>query len=172
MAKKKVAVAENKAPKAPPMGVAEREALVNKIEEEKAFRGNRGEDLPSTGNVMPNIPEEKAGRSTEGANNVEKMERVLAEGTPVELKGSARTAAEKEVKALREWITKTALTVEEMDALPRNGHVYTRAVQKTKMQEVGSPLFTKNATRLKLLERSLWPEDPNSGNIERLRATR
>jgi len=56
-----------------------------------------------------------------------------------------------------------------MEALPRHGHVYTRAVQKSKLQEVGNPLFNKNAQRLKYLERRLEPDNPDAGNLERLR---
>lgn len=152
----------------PVMSHGSRQDLMDQIQDEKSYLSSRGSEL-ETGEVGPTSPGMELGSLDGRKESIQTKQAILEASEPEPLKGAERGRAENEVKSLRAWIREKALTNQEMDALPRHGYIYTRAVIKSKKNEAGNPQFHKNAVRLRELERRLHPDDPEAGKIDRLR---
>lgn len=154
------------------MPKAQREALAAQIEEERAYKRGVGRDLPDSGHLAPLTPDGKSVDTSKIDARISRMEQVLKDGTPEELKASERRRAEERHSQLAGILSDKLLTNAEMDLFPRNGHSYHKAVQKSLKSEVGSPQTSKECEEYRELGERLWPDDPEKSSIEALRRER
>lgn len=151
----------------------EREALVDQIEQEKAFQASLGHELPESGHLGAmaqagdlSVDKRKIGK------RVANLSRAVAEGEAPQFRGAARGAAVARYKQLEAALPEILLTRREQDLFPRDGHDYHAAVRKATKHEIGNSATQKDIAEFRRLGRALFPEDPEKSSIERLRKPR
>lgn len=151
---------------------AEREQLMDQIDQEKAFQASLGRELPDNGSL--------GAMSEAGALGVDKrkigkrvgnMNRAILEQQAPELRGAARNAAVARHRILESSLPERLMTKFDQDQFPRHGHDYSIAVSRAK-KEIGDATVQKDIAEYRRLGRSLFPDDPDKASIERLRKLR
>lgn len=151
---------------------AEREQLMDQIDQEKAFQASLGRELPDNGSL--------GAMAEAGALGVDKrkitkrvgnMTRAISEQEAPELRGAARNAAIARHKVLEESLPERLMTRFDQDQFPRHGHDYSVAVDRAK-KEIGSVAVQKDIAEYRRLGRSLFPDNPEKASVERLRKLR
>lgn len=106
--------------------------------------------------------------------NIEKLERVLSQGSPDSLSKAERIRRERMIQQDKEWLQKNMVSRKSYNLGwrdIRDGRCtkadYDKAVQGC-VNEM-SPQFQKVANRYKNNMRELQPDDPNSSNLENIR---
>ena len=171
MAKIKSPVKSQRRPESPKrvMGSSEREALLDQIEQEKAFQDGLGQALPESGALGPlgeanDLSVSKAKISQRIGN----MSRAVASGEALQLRGAARNAAIARYKHLEGALPELLMTLRDQDLFPRDGHDYHQAVRRA-TKEIGSSAVQKDIQEFLKLGRSLFADEPERSSIERLR---
>ena len=154
------------------MPEAEREQLMDQIEQEKAFQASLGRELPDNGSAAPlgdagnlGVDKSKIGR------RVGNMTRAISEQEAPDLRGAARNAAIARHKALEDSLPERLMTRFDQDQFPRHGHDYSVAVTRAK-KEIGDLTVQKDIAEYRRLGRSLFPDSPEKASVERLRKLR
>ena len=151
---------------------AEREQLMDQIDQEKAFQASLGRELPDNGSL--GSMSEAGGLGVDKrkiAKRVGNMNRAISEQEAPELRGATRNAAIARHKALEDSLPERLMTRFDQDQFPRHGHDYSVAVRRAK-NEIGNPAVQKDVAEFRRLGRSLFPEDPEKASVERLRKLR
>lgn len=154
------------------MGDAERQELLDQIDQEKAFQASLGRDLPDNGTLGSmaeagalGVDKRKIGK------RIDNLSRAVAEGEAPVLRGAQRNAALARYKHLEERLPEVLMTKFDQDQFPRHGHDYHVAVRRAK-GEIGNPVVQKDVAEFRRLGRALFPEDSEKSSIERLRKLR
>ena len=154
------------------MADGERQALLDQIDEEKAFQSGLGRDLPDNGGL--------GAMSEAGSLGVDKrkigkrignLSRAVAAGEAPVLRGAQRNAALARYKHLEGVLPDVLMTKRDQDVFPRDGHDYHVAVRKAK-GEIGNTKVQSEVAEYRRLGRALFAEDPDKSSIERLRKLR
>lgn len=170
--------------KLPLLTVSERERLRSQVAEDRGYLESL-HSAPKTFDALQAeafLPPVEASRSVEAASiqaRLKRTERAIERMDPANqrLSGRDRQAACREMKEHEEWLRKRMLSTYDMGAYPSSSdhgkqQNFSRAVNKSFAQEVGSREFRDRARRYKELARRLEPDDPELSNIERFRARR
>ena len=154
------------------MGDSEREALMDQIDQEKAFQASLGRELPDNGSLGSmaeagslGVDKRKIGK------RVANLSRAVAEGEAPVLRGAERNAALARYKHLTERLPENLMTKFDQDQFPRHGHDYSVAVRRAKV-EIGNEAVKKDIAEFRRLGRALFPDDQDKASIERLRKLR
>lgn len=151
----------------------EREALIDQIDQEKAFQASLGRELPDNGGLGAlseagdlGVDRQKIGK------RIGNLSRAVEAGQAPQLRGAQRNEALARHKALEASLPEVLLTKREQDLFPRDGHDYHAAVRKASKHEVGNPATQRDIAEYRRLGRSLYPEDADMSSVERLRKLR
>jgi hypothetical protein len=100
------------------------------------------------------------------SRRIRRYERLLAAGSADSLSPQAKTALEKEARRLKGWLAGQMVPRSHQN-IGYNHPDFKKAVQKG-VQE-WAPEFQKRAERFKNIMREVAPDDPDAGNLERIR---
>ena len=130
---------------------AEREQLMDQIEQERSFQASLRRNLPENGGLGAMA---EAGSLSVDTHKIDKrigrMTHAMKEQEAPKFRGAARNAAVARHKALESSLPERLMTRFDQDQFPRHGHDYSVAVSRAK-KEIGDPAVQKDVAEYRRL---------------------
>lgn len=158
------------------MPVAERERFKRELKrDESDAKGEFPEISREMRKYTEKHPSEGKGIAMVNARALKQKMRALKQGEHIPLNKSERIFLEKEEKRLTEWCRKRMIPVEDTRMTPTlvggaSNPEFSKAVNGQVVEM--SQEYVQNAHKLKNIKRLLHPDDPQAGNLDRIRPRR